>query len=55
MYRFKVKDTVFTIPEENIRMFAIFEAMNRGNNDVELSTDEQAMEYLKTLGIEVVQ
>ena len=53
MYKMIVKGEIFTIPKQNLRLFAILKA-----NDLklkkELNTDEQVIEFLKTLGIEVL-
>lgn len=52
MYILKVKDTEYTIPKKNIRLLAMTKAMD-AKADVELRTDEQAIAYLESLGIEI--
>ena len=52
MYRLFVKDKKFTIPKQNIRLLAMIKAKDLELYP-ELNTDEQAIEFLKTLGIEV--
>ena len=52
MYRLFVKDKKFTIPKQNIRLLAMIKAQDLKLHP-ELNTDEQAIEFLKTLGIEV--
>lgn len=53
MYKMIIKGERFTIPKQNLRLFAMLEA-----NDLklkkELNTDEQVIEFLKTIGIEVL-
>ena len=52
MYTLFVKDKKFTIPKQNLRLLAMIKAKDL-NLKPELKTDEQAIEFLKTLGIEV--
>ena len=52
MYRLFVKDKKFTIPKQNLRLLAMIKASDLKLHP-ELNTDEQAIEFLKTLGIEV--
>ena len=52
MYKLKVKDSIYTIPKENIRLLAMTKAMDLKQN-VDLSTSEKAIEYLKSIGIKV--
>ena len=52
MYKLKVKDSIFTIPKENIRLLA-FTKMNDLKQNADLSTDEKAIAYLESIGIEV--
>ena len=53
-YQIKVKGSIYTIPKENIQMLAMTKAMDL-KADVELRTDEQAIKYLESLGIEVTE
>ena len=53
MYTLLVKDTKFTIPKQNIRLLAMMKANDLGLCP-KLNTDEQAIEFLKSLGIEVL-
>ena len=52
MYKLLVKDKKFTIPKQNLRLLAMIKASDLKLHP-ELNTDEQAIEFLKTLGIEV--
>ena len=52
MYRLFIKDKKFIIPKQNIKLLAIIKAKDLELYP-ELNTDEQAIEFLKTLGIEV--
>ena len=54
MYRLKVKDSIFTIPKENIRLLAMSKAMDLNEiDDVDLRTEEKAIAFLQSIGIEV--
>jgi len=55
MYRLKVKDSIFTIPKENIRLLAMSKAMDLGQSNlcVCFDNDEYAIKYLRSIGIEV--
>ena len=52
MYTLFVKDKKFTIPKQNLKLLAMIKAKDL-NLKTELNTDEQAIKFLKTLGIEV--
>ena len=52
MYTLFVKDKKFIIPKQNLRLLAMIKAQDLKLHP-ELNTDEQAIEFLKTLGIEV--
>ena len=52
MYKLFVKGKKFTIPKQNLRLLAMIKAKDLELYP-ELNTDEQAIEFLKTLGIEV--
>lgn len=52
MYKLKVKDSIYTIPKENIRLLAMTKAMDLKANP-NLSIDEKAIAYLESIGIEV--
>ena len=54
MYKLKVKDAIYTIPKANIRMLAISKAMELKQN-VAIKTDDEAIDFLKSLGIEVIE
>jgi hypothetical protein len=41
------------IPKEGIRLYAMIKA-HELKNDIELKTDEQAINYLKSIGIEII-
>ena len=51
-YRLKVKNTIFTVPKNNIRLLA-YTKMRDSNKFAPLDTDQQAIEYLESIGIEV--
>ena len=55
MYKLTVKDSVFTIPKENIRLLAMTKAMDLGQSNlcVCFDNDEYAIKYLRGIGIEV--
>ena len=55
MYRLKVKDSVLTIPKENIRLLAMTKAMDLGQSNlcVCFDNDEYAIKYLQGIGITV--
>ena len=44
----------FTIPKENLRWLAYVQAMDRKAN-VSLNNDKEAIEYLKSIGIEATK
>ena len=52
MYKLLIKGKKFTIPKQNLRVLAMIKAKDL-NLKTELNTDEQAIEFLKTLGLEV--
>ena len=52
MYRLKVKDSVFTIPKENIGLLAYVKAQDNGTS-INPNDKEGAIEYLRKIGIEV--
>ena len=54
IYILKTKDKKeFTIPKENLKWLAYVQAMDRKTN-VSLNNDEEAIEYLKSINIEVI-
>ena len=53
MYKLKVKDTIYTIPKENIGMFAYVQAQDRGKI-IDPRNIDGAIFYLKSIGIEVL-
>ena len=52
-YEIKVKDSVFTIPKENIKMLAITKAIDNGITHGNIHNDKTAIEYLESLGMEI--
>ena len=52
MYRLKVKDSIFTIPKENIGLLAFTKAQDMGMT-IDPNDKEGAIEYLRSIGIEV--
>lgn len=54
MYKLKIKDMVYTIPKENICALAISKFFDIGGRlQSDLNTQEGAIEYLKSLGVEI--
>lgn len=51
-YKLIIKGSVFTIPKQNIRFLAMTKAQDL-NKNICLDTNEQAVEFLESLGIEV--
>lgn len=43
----------FTIPRSNIRLLAMTKAMDFKIANIDLSTEEKAIEYLRSIGLEV--
>ena len=52
MYSLKFKDSEYTIPKENLKAFALFEAMRRGVQKGNIHDEETAKEYLESIGFE---
>ena len=52
MYKLTVKDTVYTIPKENIGLLAYVKAQDNGTS-INPNDKEGAIEYLRKIGIEV--
>lgn len=55
----KVKDTVFTIPKNNLRILAMTKALDaKCDSEIrcttKIETDEDAIKFLKSIGIEVI-
>ena len=55
MYKLMVKDSVFTIPKENIIMFALHKALENGITHGKIHDSETAIEYLESIGIKVYE
>ena len=53
MYKLRVKDKEFTIPKENIKLFALYEALQRGIKKGNIHDNPTAIEYLDSIGIKV--
>lgn len=43
----------FTIPRENLKCFALYEALQRGNTSGPIKDEKSAIKYLNSIGIEV--
>lgn len=43
----------FTMPRENIRCFALYEALQRGITHGDIHDEKTAMNYLLSIGIEI--
>ena len=52
-YLIKIKDSEFTIPKENIVMLALMKAIELKVNGIPLKTEEQAVAFLESLGMEI--
>lgn len=52
MYKLKLKNTIYTIPKQNLRLLAMVKAQDL-NKNVKLENDEDAIKFLNSLGIEV--
>ena len=55
MYKLKVKDSIFEIPKENIKALALVQALDRGITHGNIHDEETAIEYLESIGIEVIR
>lgn len=53
MYKLKVKDSIFTIPKQNIRLLAMTKAIDLGGFKI-IKDDNEAIDYLKSIGIEFI-
>lgn len=52
-YLIKIKNSEFTIPKENIVMLALMKAIELKVNGIPLKTEEQAVAFLESLGMEI--
>lgn len=52
MYKLKLKNTIYTIPKQNLRLLAMVKAQDL-NKNVKLENDEDAIKFFKSIGIEV--
>ena len=52
MYKLKLKNTIYTIPKQNLRLLAMVKAQDL-NKNVKLENDEDAINFLESIGIEV--
>lgn len=50
MYKLTVKNSVYTIPKENLKFLAIMTAKDYGRNP-DLSTEEKIIEFFKSIRI----
>lgn len=53
MYKLKVKNSTYTIPKENIKVLALYEALQRGITHGNIHDNITAIEYLESIGMEV--
>ena len=53
MYKLTLKDQVFTIPKESIRLLAMQKSFDLKDTHVKLDTTEDAIKYLQTFGITI--
>ena len=54
MYKLKVKDSIFTIPKKNIILLAMTKMFDL-KKKVDLTTEEKAIAFLESIGIEVTE
>lgn len=54
MYKFKVKNNIYTIPKENLRLLALTKAMDVGAI-IPIKDDADAISFLKEIGIEFLE
>lgn len=52
-YLIKIKNSEFTIPKENIVMLALMKAIDNKVSGIPLKTNEQAIGFLESLGMEI--
>ena len=52
-YLLKIKDSEYTIPSQNIVAFALIKAIDLKVTNIPLKTEEQAVKFLESLGIEI--
>ena len=52
MYKLKLKNTIYTIPKQNLRLLAMVKAQDL-NKNVKLENDEDAIKFFESIGIEV--
>lgn len=52
MYKLKLKNTTYTIPKQNLRLLAMVKAQDL-NKNVKLKSDEDAIKFFESIGIEV--
>ena len=55
MYKLKVKNSEFTIPKDHIRILALQKAMENGIMFGDINNEPKAIEYLESIGIEVIK
>lgn len=48
-----VKGSKYTMPRENLKMFALYEAMQRGIKSGPIHDEQTSIEFLNSIGIEV--
>lgn len=53
MYKLTVKGKEFTLPKQNIIVFALSQAIDRGIIRGKIHDEATAIEYLNSIGIEV--
>ena len=49
----KVKDSVYTIPKENIKALALSKALDMGITHGNIHDDESAIDFLISIGMEI--
>ena len=52
-YLIKINDSEHTIPKENIVALALVKAMDLKVNGIPLKTEDQAIAFLESLGVEI--
>lgn len=53
MYKLTLNGDEFTIPKENIVFLALHQALQRGVKQGNIHDEKTAIEYLKSIGVEI--
>lgn len=55
MYKLQCKNSVYYIPKENLKPFALYYALQHGITHGNIHDDETAKDYLESIGIRVTE